>query len=112
METFILLVWLHFLGDFVFQNDGMAKGKSSSNWVLLEHVFVYSIFLLPFGLLYAAVNAVLHAAVDYNSARIAKRFWEKGDRHNFFVTIGADQASHLTCLVLTLPIATFTPGLI
>lgn len=92
---------IHFIADFIFQSDRMAKGKSSSNIVLGTHILVYTLFLLPFGVLYALINGALHFATDWVSSRMSKKMWEKGDTHNFFVVVGADQLIHVLCLVWT-----------
>lgn len=96
----LALVWLHFLADFVFQTDWMALRKSSQNGPLAAHVLVYSLFLLPFGWKYAALNGLAHFATDWCSSRVSKALWERGARHGFFVVVGFDQALHLTALVL------------
>lgn len=100
----LLLVWVHFIADFVMQSDKVAKGKSGSNKLLLLHVMIYSAFLVPFGLAFAAVNMALHFATDYVSSRATSKLWQAGERHWFFVVIGADQAVHMSCLFLTYPI--------
>ena len=44
MEWFIA----HLFGDFVLQNDWMAKGKKTSSWICTVHIVVY---MFPFFLL-------------------------------------------------------------
>ncbi len=101
----ILLVWTHFVSDFLLQTDKMAKGKSSSNKLLTIHVAVYSIpFLLFFGPLYALVNFALHWITDFFSSRATKALLAKQEHHWFFAVIGFDQAIHLTTLILTIPL--------
>lgn len=101
MTTIIVLVWVHFFADFVMQSDWMAKRKSSDNAVLATHVAIYSAFLLPFGLAFAAVNGVLHFVTDWLTSRATSKLWAANERHWFFVVIGLDQAIHMTCLILT-----------
>lgn len=103
MFGIILLMWFHFIADFVLQCDRVAIGKSKSNLVLLEHVLTY---ILPFALLpvpwqFLVVNGVLHFMTDFCTSRMTSYLWQKNLRHWFFVTIGFDQAIHMTCLVAT-----------
>ena len=96
------LMWIHFISDFVWQSHKMACNKSSHNGWLLWHVAVYSLlFLIFFGPVYAAVNAVLHFITDYITSRITAKLYTEDRTHEFFVVIGLDQAIHLTCLVIT-----------
>lgn len=110
------IIWAHFIADFIFQSDSMAKNKSSSNEWLLKHILTYSAFLFAFfavdgwkfniinASLFALVNGVAHLITDYFTSRWSKGLWEKGQVHNFFVVIGFDQAIHLSILVATLPL--------
>ncbi len=100
--TLLLLVWLHFIADFVFQSHKMSTNKSSSNKWLSIHVGVYMIpFLIVFGPVYAVINAVLHFLTDYHTSRMTSRLWKEEKVHQFFVVIGLDQAIHATCLIIT-----------
>ena len=113
MSTFLvcLLLLLHTIGDFVFQTDKMATGKSSSNKILLTHTSVYSLVFLGLGFLpvfswyqaiaFMLINFVAHTATDYVTSRITKKLWAKGDVHNFFVVIGFDQLLHTIVLILS-----------
>ena len=95
------LVWIHFVADFIMQSDRVALNKSKSNLVLLQHVAIYGIFFLPFGLLFALVNAGLHFVTDYCTSRATSKLWQNNQRHWFFVVIGLDQAIHMTCLFVS-----------
>lgn len=102
MSGIILIIWLHFVSDFILQTDYMAINKSKSNKVLGLHVGVYSLpFLLVFGWRYALVNGAAHFVTDWITSRVTSILWKKEKRHWFFVVIGLDQALHLTVLVLT-----------
>ena len=103
MEVFFLvIIWLHVLADFILRTDEMALKKSKSIVWLSYHVLVYSIpFLVIFGWRFALVNGVAHWLVDFFTSKITSFLWKKGDRHLFFVTIGIDQALHLSCLALS-----------
>lgn len=97
----LIIIWLHFIADFIMQSDKMAKGKSSSNFWLGLHVTVYSLPMLWFGWQFALVNWVGHFVTDYFTSRASKKQWENGEVHNFFVIVGLDQAIHMTTLILT-----------
>ena len=108
-NTIIALAWAHWLADFVLQSDQMARNKSTSNFWLLAHVWVYSITLAAFfGWEYALINGLAHAAVDACTSRINSRLWKAGKVHYFFVGVGFDQALHFTILFLTIPLIRLT----
>lgn len=110
MIPFSLIV-LHFIGDFLFQDNWMALNKSKMNGALTVHVMAY---LLPFWFWAIATNtpqmflvwtAVLHWVTDYYTSRITSKLWfidERGvdmsKRHWFFVMIGFDQLLHYAAL--------------
>ena len=102
-----VLIWAHFIGDFILQSDYHAVNKSKNNFVLIQHVglyslpFVFAALIVPISILFIVANAVLHAITDYISSRITSVLCQKNERHWFFVTIGADQAFHMTCLFFT-----------
>ena len=103
----VVILWAHFVGDFILQSDYHAVNKSKSNLALFEHVLFYSLpltligFLIPVSIAWIIANAVMHAAVDYVTSRITSKLWQQNKRHWFFVTIGADQSLHFTCLFVS-----------
>ena len=99
-----LVLFVHFIADFVLQTDKQARGKSSSFYWLTQHLMVYTICLLPFGWKYALINGAVHWVVDYCSSRGTSYFYKKGDTHNFFVVVGLDQLIHTSTLVATMPL--------
>lgn len=122
VTTLLILLFVHFVADFVFQTDKMATNKSTSNEALISHIFVYSACLfygvgilsgflpglplhsltMPWPFLgWVGLNAVAHFATDYITSRMTSKFWKAGKRHEFFVTIGFDQFLHAAVLVLS-----------
>lgn len=101
MNPVIWLVWFHFVGDFLLQSDAVAKGKSASVKTLAWHVLLYTVCFVGYGPWFCLVTYALHFLTDFVSSRLTSHFWAQEKRHWFFVTIGADQALHLTALVLT-----------
>lgn len=105
----IALLWIHFIADFLFQNDEMALNKSSSISWLAFHSIVYGSFfilLVPyviatnFALIFLSANTVLHFVVDFITSKLTTSLYKKGERHWFFVVIGLDQTIHITSLIV------------
>lgn len=96
------LLVLHFVADFLMQNDWMATNKSKNMIPLLVHVTVYS---LPFGIFlgwqFALITWATHALTDLTSSKATTILWQKEERHWFFVVIGMDQLIHYICLIGT-----------
>ena len=102
IDVLMALLVSHFIGDFILQSDRLAINKSSSNSILFQHILMYSIpFLLFFNPIFVLFNAVLHFMTDYTTSRVAKGFRNRGDNHNFFITIGFDQFIHMVTLSLS-----------
>lgn len=97
----LILIWLHFLADFMLQSDWIARNKSKDNWVLLLHAAIYTVPFLLFGWLFAVVNGIAHLVTDYFTSRMTSKLWAEGKTHWFFVVIGADQAIHISTLLMT-----------
>lgn len=113
----IYVLFLHFLADFVFQSDAMAKNKARYwSWLIL-HIGAYAI-VLALGLILALdlgfrineggiarfvwLNAAVHFVVDAITSRINSYLYREGRIHDFFVGVGADQFIHAATLLLTL----------
>lgn len=97
------LVFVHWIADFVFQNDFMALGKSQRWKPLLLHTAIYGACLIPFGIWFALVNFVLHTITDYFTSRLNKRLLTltPDSHHYFFVGVGFDQFVHYATLAIT-----------
>ena len=108
-----LLFLIHWCADFVCQTDKMATQKSTSWKWLSIHVGVYStpitLYALAYNfntpikwsLLFGVVTFITHFITDACTSRMTSYFWQKGDRHNFFVIIGFDQLIHAITLMWT-----------
>jgi len=113
IEIFSIIL-IHWFADFVLQTDKQAKGKSK-NWSdLLSHTLVYSIIwslvCMIVGLvmlnwkivvLFPIITFTCHTITDYFTSRLNSKLWEKGQIHNFFVSIGFDQVLHYVQLFTT-----------
>jgi hypothetical protein len=96
----LLMIWIHWAADFLFQTDQMAINKSSSNIWLGIHCLVYSLPFFLFGFWFGVYMGVSHFIVDYITSRGTTKLWLAGKRHWFFTLIGFDQAIHLTLIFL------------
>lgn len=111
-----LIIFSHWVADFIAQSDWMAKNKSKSWAALSLHILAYTTSLAILlslvhpktAILYAFVNGALHFVVDAITSRITAKLYAKGDVHNFFVVIGLDQAVHMSTLVATMPLLTYS----
>lgn len=101
VKQLIIILFIHFVADFIAQTNYMAQNKSSSNKALLLHILVYTTIMSLVGIKFALINGAIHFVVDYITSRITKKLWAKQDVHNFFVVIGFDQFLHAATLILT-----------
>ena len=101
LKVFLLIIWIHFIADFVLQNDKMSLNKSKSLSWLGIHSLIYGILFLYFGWIYALINSILHFIVDGITSRVNCRLLLLESKHWFFVGVGMDQAIHLTLLVIS-----------
>jgi len=104
----------HWLADFFFQTDEMAKGKSTDNDCLAAQVGVYSLGLLAVVLLnhaiwehagiavaWLVINTVAHFFTDWVTSRASSSMWKDSRIHDFFTIIGFDQMLHYLTLIGT-----------
>lgn len=119
------IIFVHWIGDFVFQADWMAKDKSSHSYALIAHTIVYTlIWVLALGFyvmsgsttvsatgfgLFVLFTFLTHTATDYYTSRTNKQLWEAKDVHNFFVSIGFDQCLHYLQLFICFKYLILTP---
>lgn len=109
----IYLLFLHFVGDFVFQSGWMANNKGKKVIALLVHIVAYT-FVLAAGMAffltkapwelcatYVGVNAGLHLFTDAVTSQYTRYYKEHGDEKAFFTAIGLDQFIHGASLIGT-----------
>lgn len=119
INVVICLLIAHFLGDFIFQSDRIALGKSKSITILTEHAVAYTAILFfavfffyvvdfigdvvnPSTILYwVLINGAFHFITDYFTSKLNSELHKQESKHNFFVGIGFDQTIHYTTLVCT-----------
>lgn len=116
-----IIIFIHWVADFVLQTDWQAQNKSKNNYALLSHTSNYSlVWLLPmclvFGkmkegattewivwttLYFSMITLVAHTITDYFTSRLNSKLWSAGKVHYFFVSVGFDQVLHYGQLFLT-----------
>jgi hypothetical protein len=105
----LLIIFAHWVSDFVMQTDQMALNKSTSIKWLTYHVIAYmlSMFIIIL-VIWGSVNAywillngALHWSTDFVTSKISSWLWRNERRHDFFVMVGFDQLIHYACLLLT-----------
>lgn len=117
MKTFLFLVVIHWVADFLFQDEKWATNKSKNNKDLLSHTLTYSsiLFISIYGWTYDYINSliffiitlILHTITDYISSRIVSYKFNKGEYGSkipnlgAFSIIGIDQVLHYFQLVIT-----------
>lgn len=115
INIWVLMVILivHWFGDFVLQTDEQAKGKSNSWKFLLFHTVVYSTCFWIASIVYIAVTGnynmgwlapitfIFHTFTDYYTSRVNAQLYSEGKTHQFFVSVGFDQLLHFAQLIIT-----------
>ena len=114
----IIILFAHFVADFIGQSDWMATNKSKSNAALLAHGAAYFVIMsvvLGSGfqyvnsqgygsgiLLFVFVNTIIHILIDYFTSRATSYLWKEKEVHWFFVVVGFDQFLHAAVLISTM----------
>lgn len=111
IKTILLILLIHWAGDFCLQTHGQATRKSTEDGPLAEHVTAYSLVWLigaycilgnwDCAVIFASITWVAHFTTDYCTSRIGKKYFDKQDYHNGFVVIGFDQILHYIQLFTT-----------
>lgn len=120
MDVAFIIIVIHFIADFIFQDEKWAVGKSKSIKHLLSHTITYSyiwfcasiVFIsseqLPIIFyLFAPITFVFHTITDYFTSKVTSRLYAQGKfgseipNLGFFTMIGFDQVLHYAQLFLT-----------
>ena len=98
-RAIVLVIFCHFVGDYLFQTEYMARDKDKDWWVLIAHCVCYCVpFLLCFGIRWQlGFIFIAHLIID----------WGKCRKH--WYGIFYDQYFHIvSAMVYVLPV--FTEG--
>lgn len=107
----VLLLAIHWIGDFVLQFNIIAARKGVSVKWLATHVLLYTSILFVACLFLAEwksvigfvlFNAVFHFVIDFGTSRLTNRW--KDDARRFYLTIGFDQFLHTAILLISAPV--------
>ena len=105
----ITLLILHWIADFLLQDDKTAINKSKDVRVLIEHSALYSGIAIIFWAIFIMNDFVIvgkivlylfstHFLVDFFTSKWTAYLYPKS-RHWFFVVIGLDQLLHQLTLI-------------
>lgn len=118
-QILIIILFAHWIADFVLQTDWMAQGKSKEMTPLIAHGISYTggfALIIIIGLSISGysetldvryilkfifLNGLLHTITDFFTSRASSYFWQQKQVHNFFVVIGFDQMIHTVTILIT-----------
>lgn len=112
MHKIVLILLAHWVADFLFQSDEVAKYKSKSIAHLTMHGLLYSVHLFIWSalifnlnyqmmLLFMGINGVTHVCIDAVTSKVAAFCHKHDARHGFFTVIGFDQFLHVSILLVS-----------
>lgn len=105
---FLIILFAHWVGDFLLQTTDMATKKHHSLKWLFLHILTYTLTLLiisqfvfswQVGLGYAVFNGALHLITDFFTSKLSIKYKERP--RIFFPILGFDQFIHMICLYWT-----------
>lgn len=124
LQDFVVLLAVHWYGDFACQTHWQASNKSKSLVALSRHVGTYTALLALCSLVmfwwslalvgFIVTNAALHFVTDFFTSRWSAHYFRKAHDpdltdeergrawHDFFEVIGLDQFMHQIALATTL----------
>lgn len=119
----IIILFIHFVADFLFQSREMGIKKSRNIYWLITHIYIYSIitfigwvlyFDLNFKMMFELISLTVfsHFLTDYITSKLSSRFYLKSKKSKslkeskyfewlFWSIIGFDQLIHAITLILT-----------
>lgn len=118
----ILILFTHFIADFVLQSRKIGNNKHKSTVAVMQHAALYASILWCVLLLFAPldkhyfkivssttmleifilVNGILHFITDWFTSRITHYFYQfTWGEKKFWVTIGLDQFIHTATLIIS-----------
>lgn len=117
MKIFILIVIIHWIADFILQDEKWALGKRKSVIPLIKHTITYSLaWFVPVyiitgnfvnSLIFVAITLIFHTITDYFTSKIVGKKFDNGHYGSSipntggFSMIGLDQVFHYIQLILT-----------
>lgn len=115
MISIIVIIWLNYITDYLFQSQSMSENKHHSLFWLLAHVadftIAFGVAVLVFNgmthyfnwgnlVILILINGVSHLIIDFFTSKITAYYYKKRKIGTFLRVIGADQTLHVTILVI------------
>lgn len=106
----VLLLLIHFVGDFLFQSTDMAINKATSLKWLSIHISAYTftlfigaivLFGIDVAIIYALINGGIHFVTDFFTSKMNASLYAREDKKWYYTGIGFDQFIHGASLLLT-----------
>ena len=109
MTKIIIIILMHTIGDYFLQGSQLRKFKALKIPRLIEHVGIYTCFLilvsplileLTFiqGLAFSLLNGILHLGIDYVTGKFKVKYF-KTNESKYLAAIGIDHTLHLIILI-------------
>jgi len=124
--TVFIVLLVHYISDFLMQNELMANNKSKNIYWLGTHCVVYGLglFILIslfnilsfigitsyyYLFLFVMINVLIHFVVDYTTSKITTKLYHKKRFRAFFNVIGMDQLIHTMILLISFKYLIYIP---
>lgn len=101
VTTVLLILVLHYIGDFLLQPHWIGANKYKCGKELAIHGMIYLLVMAHVDPFWAILNTLIHITVDAFTSNITHKLYELKKYGAFFKVIGLDQLIHSTCLLLT-----------